>query len=57
MSYTEKLRHAVTALAADGINCELISRMSYSEILNAFDIEDYDEYNDYMDIMAVKYDI
>ena len=57
MTYTEKLRRAENALAADGINSELIARMSPSEILKAFAIEDYDEYNDFMDIMAVKYDI
>ena len=57
MTYTEKLRRAENALAADGINSELIARMSPSEILKDFAIEDYDEYNDFMDIMAVKYDI
>lgn len=57
MSYTELLKRAENALAADGINIALIDRMSDSEILNAFDIEDYDDYNDYMDIMARKYDI
>lgn len=57
MNHTDIMRRAVNALAADGINGELISRMSDSEILNAFDIEDYDDYNDYMDIMAAKYDI
>lgn len=57
MNYKEKLRRAENALAADGINIALIDRMTDSEILTAFGIDDYNDYNDYMNIMAVKYDI
>ena len=57
MNHTKIIRRAENALAADGINSELIARMSPSEILKAFNIEDYDCYNDYMNIMAIKYDI
>ena len=57
MDYSEKLKIAEDFLVNDGINSALISRMMPSEILKAYDFDDYDKYNDFMDIMAKKYDV
>lgn len=52
-----KLEKAINMLYKDGINGALISAMTDTEILKAFEFEDYGEYNQYMNYMSRKYNI